>query len=120
MGSESQPLRNSGIYHNLPTFSLSIKNLTAIVTGANGISGFHTVRALLDSPQRWSKIYAMSRSPPPKVMMDLLTEEQRAKVQHVKSDFLEDSEVLAKAMKDAGVESVDCEFPYPARGLRWG
>lgn len=39
MGSESQPLRSSGIYHNLPTFDPSIKGLTAIVTGANGISG---------------------------------------------------------------------------------
>ena len=39
MGSASQPVRTSGIYHSLPTFDPSIKGLTAIVTGANGISG---------------------------------------------------------------------------------
>ena len=39
MGSKSLPLQDKGIYHNLPTFSKDIKGLTAIVTGANGISG---------------------------------------------------------------------------------
>ena len=112
MGSENLPLRNSGIYHNLPTFDPSIKDLTAMVTGANGISGFHTLRALLDSPHRWSKIYAVSRRPPPEDMMGLLTEEQKAKVQHVASDFLKSPEDIAEAIKKAGVEKVDCNLPY--------
>lgn len=43
MGSKGLPLQQKGIYHNLPTFSKDIKGLTAIVTGANGISGFHTM-----------------------------------------------------------------------------
>lgn len=117
MGSESQPLRNSGIYHNLPQFDPSIKDLTAIVTGANGISGFHTCRALLDSPHRWAKIYAMSRRPPPDEMMALLKPEQRAKVHHVASDFLKSPEELAEAMKKAGVGHVDCECPLPPMSL---
>lgn len=109
MGSENQPVRQSGIYHNLPQFDPSIKDLTAIVTGANGISGFHTCRALLDSPHRWKKIYAMSRRPPPEDMMNLLTPEQRGKIEHVASDFLKEPEELADAMKKAGVDEVDCE-----------
>ena len=109
MGSETLPLRNSGIYHSLPTFDRSLTNLTAMVTGANGISGFHTVRALLDSPQRWAKIYAVSRRPPPEDMMALLSPEQRKKVEHVASDFLKDPEEIAEAIKKAGVKKVDCK-----------
>jgi NAD(P)-dependent dehydrogenase (short-subunit alcohol dehydrogenase family) len=113
MGSENYPLRTSGIYHNLPNFEPSIKNLTAMVTGANGISGFHTLRALLDSPKRWAKVYAVSRRPPPPEMMALLTEEQRAKVQHVASDFLKSPEEIAEAIKEAGVKKVDCKSAGP-------
>jgi hypothetical protein len=40
MGSKSLPLHDKGLYKNLPTFSKDIQGLTAIVTGANGISGF--------------------------------------------------------------------------------
>ena len=62
MGSESRPLVTKGIFHSrmnhlnkpfnshmlttlacsVPTFDPNIKDQTAIVTGANGISGFYT------------------------------------------------------------------------------
>ncbi|EXJ60336.1 hypothetical protein A1O7_04488 [Cladophialophora yegresii CBS 114405] len=105
MGSEHYPVKHSGIYHNLPTFDPAIKNLTAIVTGANGISGFHTMRVLLASPERWSKVYALSRRPPPKEMMGLLKPEERSRVQHVAVDFLEDPKKIADAMTSAGVKA---------------
>ncbi len=111
MGSERYPVQHKGIYHNLPTFDPSIKNLAAIVTGANGISGFHTMRVLLGSRERWSKVYALSRRPPPKEMMALLSESQRARVQHVAVDFLEDPKKIAEAMKSAGV-TADYIFFY--------
>lgn len=111
MGSEGYPVQHKGIYHNLPTFDPSIKNLTAIVTGANGISGFHTMRVLLESPERWSKVYALSRRPPPKEMMGLLTEAQRSRVQHVAVDFLEDPKKIADAMTAANV-TADYIFFY--------
>lgn len=105
MGSENYPVKQSGIYHNLPTFDPAIKGLTAIVTGANGISGFHTMRVLLQSPDRWSKVYALSRRPPPKEMMALLSEAQRARVKHVAVDFLEDPQKIADAMKSADIHA---------------
>lgn len=110
MGSESFPLCNRGIYHNLPTFDPSITNLSAIVTGANGISGFHTMRALLQSPQRWSKIYALSRRAPPAEMMALLPDDQRSRVKHVTCDFLESPETIAKALASANVTATHVFF----------
>lgn len=111
MGSEQLPLHNKGIYRNLPSFPSSVKDLTAIVTGANGISGFHTMRVLLGSPQRWRKVYALSRRPPPQAMMNLLPQEQRERVEHVALDFLEEPEKLASAMKEKGV-TADVVFFY--------
>lgn len=114
MSSENYPLRQSGIYRNLPQFDPSIKDLKALVTGANGISGFHTIRALLDSPQRWAKIYAMSRRPPPESMMNLLTAEQRKKVIHIASDFLKSPGEISSVIKEAGIEGIDCKLPAPS------
>ncbi|KAK5168807.1 uncharacterized protein LTR77_006116 [Saxophila tyrrhenica] len=104
-------LQNKGIYRNLPSFSPDIKGLTAIVTGANGISGFHTMRALLGSPERWKKVWAASRRPPPKEMMALLTEDQRSRVEHVACDFLSSGEEIAKQLKDKNV-TADYVFFY--------
>lgn len=111
MSSENYPLRRIGIYHNLPTFDPNIKGLTAIVTGANGISGFYSMRALLDSPERWSKIYALSRRPPSEDMMNLLTKEQQSRVQHVACDFLQPSSTIADALKMSEV-TADYVFFY--------
>lgn len=110
MGSERLPLRQNGIYHNLPDFDPSLKGLTAIITGANGISGFYTMRALLDAPERWTKIYALSRRPPPEQMMGLLTTEQRSRVQHVACDFLEPGNRIAQALKGANVHATHVFF----------
>lgn len=108
---ENRPTINRGIFHNLPTYDPSIKNKTAIVTGANGISGFHTMRALLDSPERWTKIWAASRRPPPPEMMAPLSEEARARVEHVACDFLSSPEDIAKQLQDKGVKA-DYVFFY--------
>jgi hypothetical protein len=111
MGSEALPRYNNSIFKGLPTFSPEIKGLTAIVTGANGISGFGTMRALLQTPNRWTRIYTLSRSPPPPEMMELLTSEQRKRVEHVNVDFLGKPEDIANAMKEMGV-TADTVFFY--------
>lgn len=121
MGSEHHPVHHNGIYHSLPTFDPAIKDLTAIVTGANGISGFHTMRVLLNSPERWKKVYALSRRPPPKEMMALLPESQRARVQHVAVDFLHSPEKISEALTGANVTADHIFFysylqPKPAPG----
>ncbi|WYZ35757.1 hypothetical protein EsH8_X_000404 [Colletotrichum jinshuiense] len=103
--STSSSLRRIGIYRNLPTFDESVTGLTAIITGANGISGFNTLRALLDSPQRWRTIYALSRSPPPEDMMAMLSPEARSRIEIVTCDFLSDPASIAKSMKQAGVRA---------------
>jgi len=105
MGSERYPLQSKGIYHNLPTFDPNIKGLTAVVTGANGISGFYTMRSLLDAPERWSRVYALSRRPPPPEMMQLLPADQHSRVQHIVCDFLDSPESIAKALQGAGVRA---------------
>ncbi|KAK5137165.1 hypothetical protein LTR08_000670 [Meristemomyces frigidus] len=112
MGSEALPVQTKGIFHSLPTFSPDIKDLTAIVTGANGISGFHTMRVLLESPQRWTKVWAASRRPPPKEMMDLLPPEHRERVEHVACDFLTEPEDIARQLKAKGITDVDAVFFY--------
>jgi nucleoside-diphosphate-sugar epimerase len=112
MGPKNLPLKDSSIFKNLPTFSPDIKGLTAIVTGANGISGFHTMQVLLESPQRWKKVYAISRRPPPPEMMALLPEKQRSRVQYVASDFLSKPEDIAKALKDAKVTANVVFYSY--------
>lgn len=90
--SSVQRLYSKGIYHGLPDLSSAPSGMTAVVTGANGISGAHMVRALAENPDRWSRIYALSRRPPsgkwPKT------------VEHVPVDFLESPEEIAKILHD--------------------
>ncbi|KAI7349842.1 hypothetical protein KC320_g5851 [Hortaea werneckii] len=105
MASEQYPLRQCGIYRNLPTFDPSIKDLDALVVGATGISGFNTIRSLLESPHRWRTIYAASRNSPSEAMLSLLTNEQRAKVQHVPVDLTGSADNIAAAFTKAGVKA---------------
>jgi nucleoside-diphosphate-sugar epimerase len=111
MSSASFPLRHSGIYHNLPQFDPSIKGLNALVCGATGISGFHCIRALLDTPDRWSTIYAVSRNPISDGLLGLLTDSQRNRIKHISLDLGSSAEDNAKALKNAGVEA-DYIFYY--------
>ena len=70
--------------------------MTAVVTGANGISGAHMIRVLAENPERWTKIYALSRRPPsgkwPKT------------VEHIPLDFLSSPEEIAKVLKEQNIK----------------
>ena len=70
------------------------------------------MRVLLESPQRWKKVWAASRRPPPKEMMDLLSPEQRQRVEHVACDFLTEPEDIARQLNDKGITNVDALFFY--------
>lgn len=105
MSSEHYPLRQSGIYRNLPTFDPSITGLKAIVVGATGISGFNTMRSLLDTPNRWETVYAVSRSAPSKEMLSLLSKEQQDRIKHVSIDLTGSSKQISESLIEAGVRA---------------
>lgn len=105
MASDKFPLRQSGIYRNLPSFDPDLQNLHAIVCGATGISGFHTMRALLDTPRRWSKIYAVSRSPFSPALLRVLTAEQQARIQHVSIDMTGPVDDIVQALLSSNVKA---------------
>jgi hypothetical protein len=92
-------VQSQGIYHGLPVFPEDVKGLKAIVTGANGISGQHMVRVLAQSPERWAKIYCLSRRPP--AFADGLPKN----AEFVSLDFLKSPEEIGKVMKEKGVEA---------------
>lgn len=100
MGSINQPnnqtIHSNGIYHGLPDLSNASNGMTAVVTGANGISGAHMIRVLAENPERWTKIYALSRRPPsgtwPKT------------VEHIPLDFLSSPEEIAKVLQERSIK----------------
>ncbi|KAK1691269.1 hypothetical protein BDP55DRAFT_690224 [Colletotrichum godetiae] len=109
--SQALPLQNKGIFRNLPTFPSDITDLTALITGANGISGFHTLRVLLDAPQRWKKVWIVSRSPLSEKMMSFFSVEQQTRIEHISLDFLADADVIAQGLKERQV-TADYVFFY--------
>lgn len=108
---ECQTIQNKGIFHGLPTYANDdpdTKDLTAIVTGANGISGYHMVKVLTAAPaSRWKKIYCLSRRPPQDYFYDELEgEDVKGRVVHASVDFLESGERVARGLGDGGVGEV--------------
>ncbi|VUC32359.1 unnamed protein product [Clonostachys rosea] len=104
MSSRLQPLRTSGVFRNLPQFGPELTGLTAIVCGATGISGFHALRALLDTP-RWSRIFVLSRSPLSDDAKSFLSDEQLSRVTHVSVDLLSPPVSIAKDLQRAQVKA---------------
>lgn len=100
-----QQVQSKGIYHGLPVFPPSINGLTAIITGANGISGYYMLKVLSQSPQRWSKIYCLSRRPP------LIPGGLPANVEHIALDFLKDPAEIADVLTKKNVKA-DYVFFY--------
>lgn len=97
--SNQQVVFSHGIYHGLPTFPSNLKGLTAIITGANGISGNYMLRVLAQAPERWSKIYCLSRRPP--AIPDGLPKN----AEHIALDFLKKPEEIANVLKEHGVKA---------------
>jgi hypothetical protein len=101
MALDTQVVCSKGIYHGLPVFTESAvkhQGLTAIVAGANGMTGYHMVKVLAAAPQRWQKIYCLSRSSPPANFYSDLGE-GRARVEHVKVDFMSQPDVIGEILK---------------------
>lgn len=100
MGSINQTrgglIHSKGIYHGLPDLSNASTGMTAVVTGANGISGAHMIRVLAENPERWTKIYALSRRPPSGTWPK--------QVEHIPLDFLLSPDEIAKVLKDNNIK----------------
>lgn len=92
-----QQVRSHGIYHGLPVYPDHLNGQTAIITGANGISGYYMYRVLSQDPKRWKKIYCLSRRPP------LIPGGLPDHVEHVPLDFLQQPKDIAAVLKDKGV-----------------
>ena len=95
-------VRSDGIFHGLPSFpdTADCRGMTALVTGATGLSGYNMVKVLAASPQRWSKIYCLSSRPPPQNFFQDLGEGAR-RVEHLAIDFLDDPSEIARRLRDA-------------------
>ncbi|THY74861.1 hypothetical protein D6C95_10060 [Aureobasidium pullulans] len=116
MSSSQHIIESHDIYHGLPTFEE--EGLTAIVTGANGISGTYMLKVLGQHPQRWKKIYALSRRPP--------SGDLPKNVEHIPCDFLKSPEEIASVLKEKNVKGDYAFFfayiqPAPKEGQGiWG
>ena len=97
-----QKTHSVGIYHGLPEFDAV--DQTAIVTGANGISGQAMLKILLAHPERWTTIYAVSRGPP------LKNGTSGKKVHHIAVDFLDDAKVVANILMENHIKSGYCFY----------
>ncbi len=90
-----------GIFRGLPTFpdTADCRNLTALITGATGLSGYQMVKTLAASPQRWSKIYCLSSRLPPSTFFDDLGEGAQ-RVEHIAIDFLDAPSEIACRLQE--------------------
>ena len=99
MPSPIQLVQSVGIFHGLPVYPdrLESEKLTAMVTGATGVSGYHMVNVLAAS-KNWSKIYALSCRPPPDNFFADLGH-NASRVVHLQVDFLRDPQEIADELK---------------------
>lgn len=114
-----QQIQSRGIYHALPVFPPDVKGLTAVITGANGISGYYMLRVLSQAPERWKKIFCLSRRPP------LVPGGLPPNAEHIALDFLQEPDQIAQILRSKNVTAVDHVFffsyiqaePKPGGGL---
>jgi 5,10-methylene-tetrahydrofolate dehydrogenase/methenyl tetrahydrofolate cyclohydrolase len=97
--SQTNVIVTKGIFTGLPTFPPHLSGFSAIVVGASGISGQHMLHVLSQSPKRWSKIYALSRSLPH------IPDNADNRIIHVPVDLLKGPEEIAAALRAAQVKA---------------
>lgn len=97
--SQANAITTKGIFTGLPTFPSSLSGLSAVVVGASGISGQHMLHVLSQSPRRWSRIYALSRSVPH------IPKNTDGQIIHVPVDLLKEPEEIAAALRKAQVKA---------------
>jgi hypothetical protein len=94
----SQSVFSKGIFHSLPDLSKHDgKKYSAIVTGANGITGSHLIKILADASQRWGTVYALSRRVP--------SDPVAGNVKYLAIDFLSSPEEIASVLVENRVKA---------------
>ncbi|SMQ49453.1 unnamed protein product [Zymoseptoria tritici ST99CH_3D7] len=113
-----QQIQSRGIFYGLPVYPPEISGLTAVITGANGISGHYMLRVLTEDPTRWKRIICLSRRPP------LIAGGLPNHVEHIPLDFLKDPNDIAQVLKEHNVQADHVFFfsyiqptPKPGAGL---
>ncbi|CZT25122.1 uncharacterized protein RCC_10851 [Ramularia collo-cygni] len=113
-----QQIRNQGIFHGLPVYPDEHSGLTAVITGANGISGSYMLRVLSADPKRWRRIVCLSRRPP------LVEGGLPNHVEHIPLDFLKEPSEITQTLKNNRVQADYVFFfsyiqptPKPGAGL---
>ncbi|KAL2134071.1 hypothetical protein VTI74DRAFT_1067 [Chaetomium olivicolor] len=112
LASSQLVVQSRGVFHGLPTYpdAPDYQNLTALVTGATGLSGYQMVKVLAASPQRWSKIYCLSSRPPPENFFADLGE-GASRVEHLAVDFMGVPEEIARRLQER-IQHVDHVFYF--------
>ena len=103
----TQTVISKGIFHGLPTFpEHDGKRYSAIVTGANGITGQYMVAHLAAHPERWETIYALSRKAPVST---------HPHVKNIAVDFLNNTpEQIANVLRENHVKALVSEMVQDA------
>ena len=81
-------------YYGMPTLPEDVKGLTALVLGANGISGQAMLGVLAENPERWSTVIAVSRKQSSRSFGPT--------VQHLSLDLLQEPKIIAKELEAFG------------------
>ena len=111
-----QSVYNDGPYCGLPDYP-GIHGRRAIVVGATGVSGQYMLRLLAKHPQRWTKVFSLSRRPPQGI--------DAPQIQHVSVDLLAGVDSIQQALEVANV-SADYVFFFAYKessgddGKLWG
>jgi hypothetical protein len=88
-----QTVHSNGIYHGLPTFPSDPGSHSAIVCGANGISGQAMLKVLAGHPDRWPYISSLSRG----AGVDGL------QIKHTMLDFTMEPRLIARDIEEYGI-----------------
>lgn len=103
---KSSTVHAEGIFHGLPEYSPSTTPQTAIVAGANGISGTYMLRTMSQHPKLWKRVHGISRRPPSAKYPDHFTSHS--------IDLYGSPQEIAKRFEEEGIEEVDAIFYYVA------
>ncbi|KAL9052135.1 MAG: hypothetical protein Q9162_005596 [Coniocarpon cinnabarinum] len=96
----TEVVQTKGIFRGLPKYPDNTPQQTALITGANGISGYYMIKVLAENPQIWKKIYCLSRRPP------AIPGGLPKNAEFVQCDFLKSADEIGGVMKNHGITHV--------------